>query len=98
MHPILVGDRLVPRLVVSLYIVVYPNDRNLSSPDTISESFQGAADRVSKLMEFAVDCGIRYRDSKAGKEAVNEAIGVAGEEDDARNLREESDRFVPQVE
>jgi len=49
-------------------------------------------------MEFAVDRGVCNRDSKVGKKAVDETVGVAGEEDDADDLREEGNRFVPHVE
>lgn len=78
-------------------IVVYPNNRNLSSPDAIPKTFEGFADRIAKLMEFAVDCGVCDRDSKAGEEAVDEAIGIAGEEDNTCDLGEEGDRFVSQI-
>lgn len=81
-----------------MYVIVDPNDCDFPLPNAVTKVFEGFANRFTKLVEFAVNCGVCYRDSKAGEEFVNEAVGVTGEEDDTCDLGEKGDGFVPQIE
>lgn len=60
-----------------MYVVVDPDNRDFLALDTTSKVFQGVDDRIAKLVELIINCGVCHCDPKPRQESVDEAVGVA---------------------